>query len=241
MTLQTVGPTLIRYGSEKQKDLFLQRILAGDVHFAIGYSEPDAGTDLASLRTTAPRIEGDGDHYVVNGQKLWTTGGHQADYVWLAVRTDPDAPKHQGISILIVDTRDPGYSWTPIITADGSHHVNATYFNDVRVPGRHAGRRGEPGLEADHHPAQPRAGDARPGRPDRGTARPGRRLGHQGRRRGAARRRAAARPGHRGLPRQRAAQLGGRPAPRPDGEISVATRRRPRSSPPTRFSTCSTS
>ncbi|KRA37209.1 acyl-CoA dehydrogenase [Nocardioides sp. Root614] len=131
VTLQTVGPTLIRYGTEKQKDLFLSRILAGDVHFAIGYSEPDAGTDLASLRTTAKL---DGDHYVVNGQKMWTTGGHQADYLWLAVRTDPDAPKHKGISILIVDTRDPGYSWTPIITADGSHHVNATYFNDVRVP-----------------------------------------------------------------------------------------------------------
>ncbi|WP_028652340.1 acyl-CoA dehydrogenase [Nocardioides halotolerans] len=131
VTLQTVGPTLIKYGTEKQKDLFLERILAGDVHFAIGYSEPDAGTDLASLRTTARR---DGDHYVVNGQKLWTTGGHQADYVWLAVRTDPDAPKHKGISILIVDTSDPGYSHTPIITADGSHHVNATYYNDVRVP-----------------------------------------------------------------------------------------------------------
>ena len=131
VTLQTVGPTLIRYGTQKQKDMFLKRILAGDVHFAIGYSEPDAGTDLASLRTTARR---DGDHYVVNGQKLWTTGGHQADYLWLAVRTDPDAPKHRGISILIVDTSDPGYSHTPIITADGSHHVNATYFNDVRVP-----------------------------------------------------------------------------------------------------------
>lgn len=131
VTLQTVGPTLIKYGTEKQKDMFLSRILAGDVHFAIGYSEPDAGTDLASLRTTAKR---DGDHYIVNGQKMWTTGGHQADYLWLAVRTDPDAPKHKGISILIVDTTDPGYSWTPIITADGSHHVNATYFNDVRVP-----------------------------------------------------------------------------------------------------------
>ena len=136
VTLQTVGPTLIRYGTPKQKDLFLERILKGDVHFAIGYSEPDAGTDLASLRTTARReFDGaNGDHYVVNGQKLWTTGGHQADYIWLACRTDPDAPKHKGISILIVDTRDPGYSWTPIITADGSHHVNATYFNDVRVP-----------------------------------------------------------------------------------------------------------
>ncbi|HWJ09504.1 MAG TPA: acyl-CoA dehydrogenase family protein, partial [Nocardioides sp.] len=119
------------YGTEKQKELFLERILKGDVHFAIGYSEPDAGTDLASLRTTARR---DGDHYVVNGQKMWTTGGHQADYLLLAMRTDPDAPKHKGISILIVDTKDPGYSWTPIITADGSHHVNATYFNDVRVP-----------------------------------------------------------------------------------------------------------
>ncbi|GAA1147689.1 hypothetical protein GCM10009606_28110 [Nocardioides aquiterrae] len=131
VTLQTVGPTLIRYGTPVQKEMFLERILKGDVHFAIGYSEPDAGTDLASLRTTARR---DGDHYVVNGQKLWTTGGHQADYIWLACRTDPDAPKHQGISILIVDTSDPGYSHTPIITADGSHHVNATYFNDVRVP-----------------------------------------------------------------------------------------------------------
>lgn len=135
VTLQTVGPTLIRYGTDKQKEMFLARILAGEVHFAIGYSEPDAGTDLASLRTTATLIEGDGDpYYLVNGQKMWTTGGHQADYLWLAVRTDPAAPKHKGISILIVDTKDPGYSWTPIITADGSHHVNATYFNDVRVP-----------------------------------------------------------------------------------------------------------
>ncbi len=135
VTLQTVGPTLIRYGTELQKEMFLERILAGDVHFAIGYSEPDAGTDLAALRTTARLIHNDGDpYYLVNGQKMWTTGGHQADYVWLAVRTDPDAPKHKGISILIVDTTDPGYSFTPIITADGSHHVNATYFNDVRVP-----------------------------------------------------------------------------------------------------------
>jgi alkylation response protein AidB-like acyl-CoA dehydrogenase len=131
VTLQTVGPTLQEFGTPRQKELFLPRILTGDVHFAIGYSEPDAGTDLASLRTTARR---DGDHYVVNGQKLWTTGGHAADYIWLAARTDPSAPRHHGISILIVDTRDPGFSWTPIRTIDGSHHVNATYFNDVRVP-----------------------------------------------------------------------------------------------------------
>jgi alkylation response protein AidB-like acyl-CoA dehydrogenase len=136
VTLQTVGPTLQAYGTEKQKDLFLHRILTGDVHFAIGYSEPDAGTDLASLRTTARREIGgaNGDEYVVNGQKMWTTGGHAADYVWLAVRTDTDAPKHKGISVLIVDTKDPGYSWTPIITSDSSHHTNATYYNDVRVP-----------------------------------------------------------------------------------------------------------
>jgi 3-oxo-4-pregnene-20-carboxyl-CoA dehydrogenase beta subunit len=136
VTLQTVGPTLQKHGTPRQKELFLERILAGDVHFAIGYSEPDAGTDLASIRTTAQLIdEGDGAaFYLVNGQKIFTTGGHQADYVWLAVRTDPDAPKHKGISILIVDTTDPGYSWTPIITVDGAHHTNATYYSDVRVP-----------------------------------------------------------------------------------------------------------
>ncbi|MFD4194724.1 acyl-CoA dehydrogenase family protein [Amycolatopsis thermoflava] len=131
VTLQTVGPTLQEYGTPEQKAFFLPKILAGEVHFAIGYTEPDAGTDLASLRTTAVR---DGDSYLVNGQKIFTTGGHDADYVWLAVRTDPDAPKHKGISILIVDTTDPGYSWTPIITCDGAHHVNATYYSDVRVP-----------------------------------------------------------------------------------------------------------
>ena len=131
VTLQTVGPTLQAYGTEKQKDMFLADIVRGDVHFAIGYSEPDAGTDLASMRTSARR---DGDHYVVNGQKMWTTGGHAADYVWLAVRTDPDAPPHRGISVLIVDTKDAGYSSTPIVTSDGSHHTNATYYNDVRVP-----------------------------------------------------------------------------------------------------------
>jgi 3-oxo-4-pregnene-20-carboxyl-CoA dehydrogenase beta subunit len=131
VTLLTVGPTLQEFGSAEQKALFLPRILAGDVHFAIGYTEPGAGTDLASLTTRAVR---DGDHYVVNGQKIFTTGAHDADYIWLACRTDPAAPKHKGISILIVDTTDPGFSWTPIITADGAHHVNATYYSDVRVP-----------------------------------------------------------------------------------------------------------
>ncbi len=131
VTLQTVGPTLQAFGTAAQKDFFLPRILAGELHFAIGYTEPAAGTDLAALRTSAVR---DGDTYVVNGQKTFTTGAHDADYIWLACRTDREAPRHKGISILIVDTTDPGYSWTPIITCDGAHHVNATYYSDVRVP-----------------------------------------------------------------------------------------------------------
>ncbi|GLZ05390.1 acyl-CoA dehydrogenase [Actinomadura sp. NBRC 104412] len=131
ITLNSVAPTILQYGSDAHKEFFLPRILAGECHFAIGYSEPGAGTDLASLRTTAVR---DGDHYVVNGQKIFTSGAHYANYIWLAARTDPGAKKHKGISMLIVDCRDPGFSWTPIHTMDGRHHTNATYFQDVRVP-----------------------------------------------------------------------------------------------------------
>ena len=131
VTLQTVGPVLQANGTAGQKEFFLPRILAGEVHFAIGYTEPEAGTDLASLRTRAVR---DGDNYLVNGEKIFTTGGHDADYIWLACRTDAGAPKHKGISILIVGTADPGFSWTPITTHDGAHHTNATYYSDVRVP-----------------------------------------------------------------------------------------------------------
>src|ERR1700722_2667755 len=131
VTLQTVGPTLQEFGTPWQQDFFLPRILAGQVHFAIGYTEPEAGTDLAALRTRAVR---DGDEYVVDGQKIFTTGAHAADYIWLACRTAPS--RHKGITILIVDTSDPGFSWTPIITHDGAHHVNATYYAGVRVPAR---------------------------------------------------------------------------------------------------------
>ncbi|HEY7486933.1 MAG TPA: acyl-CoA dehydrogenase family protein [Streptosporangiaceae bacterium] len=131
ITLNTVAPTLVQYGTDAQKRTFLPGILAGECHFAIGYSEPGAGTDLASLRTTAVR---DGDHYIVNGQKIFTSGAHYADYIWLAARTDPAADKHKGISMLIVDCRDPGFSWTPIVTMDGRHHTNSTYYQDVRVP-----------------------------------------------------------------------------------------------------------
>lgn len=130
VTVNTVGPTLMRYGSREQKDQYLPGILNGDCVFAIGYTEPDAGTDLASLTTRAVR---DGDDYVINGQKIFTSGANTADYVWLAARTDPDAPKHKGITIFIVPTDDPGFSWTPI-QAVGGMVVTATYYSDVRVP-----------------------------------------------------------------------------------------------------------
>ena len=130
VTLNTVGPTLMRFGSDEQKAYFLPRILAGELHFAIGYTEPAAGTDLASLRTRAVR---DGDQYVVNGQKVFTTGGHDADWVWLACRTDPDARKHKGISILLVDTTHPGYKHSPIHLLGGGF-TTVTYYEDVHVP-----------------------------------------------------------------------------------------------------------
>ncbi|MFE7801613.1 acyl-CoA dehydrogenase family protein [Nocardia sp. NPDC057440] len=132
VTLLTVGPTLQQFGTDEQKAKFLPGILSGDIHFAIGYSEPEAGTDLASLRTSAVREES-GD-WIVNGQKIFTTGAHEADFVWLACRTGSVESRHRGITILIVDTTDPGYSWTPIITCDGAHHTNATYFDNVHVP-----------------------------------------------------------------------------------------------------------
>ncbi|GEB49888.1 MULTISPECIES: acyl-CoA dehydrogenase family protein [Streptomyces] len=134
MALNTVGPTLMRYGTDEQKAYFLPRILSGELDFAIGYSEPEAGTDLASLTTRAVR-EGDGEdgHYLVNGQKIWTTNGDTADWVWLAVRTDPDAPPHKGISLLLVPTDAPGYSCTVITTLAG-HDTTASYYENVRVP-----------------------------------------------------------------------------------------------------------
>lgn len=130
VTLNTVGPCLIDKGSEEHKRRFLPGILAGEIHFAIGYTEPEAGTDLASLRTRAVR---EGDHYAVNGTKVFTSGAGVADYIWLACRTDPDAPKHKGISILIVDTKLPGFSWTPIETVGGTRSA-MTYYENVRVP-----------------------------------------------------------------------------------------------------------
>jgi 3-oxocholest-4-en-26-oyl-CoA dehydrogenase alpha subunit len=130
ISLNTVGPTLMRHGSEEQRHEFLPRILRGEIDFAVGYSEPDAGTDLASLVTHAVR---DGDHYVVNGSKVFTSRGGSADYVWLAARTDPGTSDHRGLSVLIVDTADPGYSSTPTHTL-ASYATYSTFYDDVRVP-----------------------------------------------------------------------------------------------------------
>lgn len=140
VTVNTVGPTIMRFGTEEQKALYLPGILAGEINFAIGYSEPSAGTDLAALRTSAKL---DGDEWVVNGSKIFTSGAQQADYIWLAVRTDPDAAKHKGISILLVPTDSPGFRWTPIHTVGGIM-TSATYYDDVRVPAANlVGNRGE--------------------------------------------------------------------------------------------------
>ena len=130
LTINTVGPTIMRFGTDEQKSFYLPRIAAGELHFSIGYSEPEAGTDLAALRTTAIR---DGDDYVINGQKMWTSLISYADYVWLACRTDADAPRHKGLSIIIVPTDAPGFSWTPVPTVAGVS-TSATYYSDVRVP-----------------------------------------------------------------------------------------------------------
>jgi alkylation response protein AidB-like acyl-CoA dehydrogenase len=130
LTINTVGPTIMRYGTDEQKAYFLPRIARGDLHFAIGYSEPGAGTDLASLRTRAVL---DGDDWVINGQKMWTSLIQYADYVWLACRTDAEAPKHKGLSMLIVPTSAEGFSWTPVRTVAGVT-TSATYYHDVRVP-----------------------------------------------------------------------------------------------------------
>jgi 3-oxocholest-4-en-26-oyl-CoA dehydrogenase alpha subunit len=130
VTINTVGPTMMLYGSEEQKKFYLPGILSGEINFAIGYTEPEAGTDLAALRTKAVR---DGDEYLINGNKIFTSGADQADYIWLATRTDPEAPKHQGISIICVPTDSPGFSCS-IITTVGGLTTTASYYTDVRVP-----------------------------------------------------------------------------------------------------------
>jgi alkylation response protein AidB-like acyl-CoA dehydrogenase len=130
LTINTVGPTIMRYGTDEQKDYFLPKILAGDLHFSIGYSEPGSGTDLASLKTKAVR---EGDEWVINGQKMWTSLIQYADWLWLACRTDPDLPRHKGLSMILVPAQAPGVSYTPVHTVAGVS-TSATYYEDVRVP-----------------------------------------------------------------------------------------------------------
>ena len=130
LTVNTVGPTIMQFGTEEQKAFFLPRILAGDLHFCIGYSEAEAGTDLASLTSRAVR---DGDEWVVNARKMWTSLAGDADYCWLAVRTNPEASKHKGISIMAVDMKSAGITVNPLHLM-AMHDINETVFEDVRVP-----------------------------------------------------------------------------------------------------------
>ncbi len=130
LTINTVGPTLMDFGTEEQKAFFLPKILAGEIFFCVGYTEPGAGTDLASLTTRAVR---DGDEYVINGSKIYTSLAGDADYVWLATRTDPDVAKHKGISIFAVPMDTPGIRVVPMRLL-GDHNINYTFYEDVRVP-----------------------------------------------------------------------------------------------------------
>jgi alkylation response protein AidB-like acyl-CoA dehydrogenase len=130
LTINTVGPTIMNFGSDEQKQFFLPKILAGDIHFCIGYTEPNAGTDLAALQT---RAVVDGDELVINGAKIFTSLAGDADYCWLAVRTDPEASKHKGISMVIVPMDTPGVRVVPMQLL-GDHNINYTFWEDVRVP-----------------------------------------------------------------------------------------------------------
>ncbi|MEO6398582.1 MAG: acyl-CoA dehydrogenase family protein [Tepidiformaceae bacterium] len=126
-----IGPTIIEHGTEEQKSHHLGRILRGEVIWCQGYSEPGAGSDLASLQTRGVR---DGDDYVINGQKIWTTGAQYADWMYMLVRTDPDAPKHRGITYVLVDMKSPGVTVRPLTTLAGTQTFNEVFFEDVRVP-----------------------------------------------------------------------------------------------------------
>lgn len=135
LTVNSVAPTIMAFGTPAQKEYFLPRIARGELHFSIGYSEPDAGTDLAALRTRAVRTTNAAGEevYRINGQKMWTSLIAYADWIWLAVRTDPDAPRHKGITLIAVPTDAPGFSWTPVRTMAGPD-TSATFFDDVEVP-----------------------------------------------------------------------------------------------------------
>jgi alkylation response protein AidB-like acyl-CoA dehydrogenase len=131
ITINWVGPSIMLFGIEKQKKEYLTKVAKGDIIFCLGYSEPNVGSDLASLQTRAVEV---GDEYVINGQKTWCSYGHLADYCWLAARTDPDAAKHEGISMFIVDMKTPGITVRPLINILNRHSFNEVFFDDVRIP-----------------------------------------------------------------------------------------------------------
>ncbi|HET7738516.1 MAG TPA: acyl-CoA dehydrogenase family protein [Tepidiformaceae bacterium] len=131
--LNLIGPVIILYGTDEQKKEHLPKITSGEVYWCQGYSEPGSGSDLASLQTRAIR---DGDDYVLNGQKIWTSGAHQADWIFALTRTDPDAPKHRGISMFVFDMKTPGVSTRPLVNMANHHEFNETFFEDVRVPAK---------------------------------------------------------------------------------------------------------
>ena len=129
--VQQVGPSIILFGNEEQKQEYLPQIAKGELSFAMGLSEPDAGSDLASANTRAVK---DGDFYTVNGQKKWTSGAHFSDLLWTVVRTDPNAPKHRGLSILIIPLDAEGVVVEPILDMQGVHHFNKVHFEDAKIP-----------------------------------------------------------------------------------------------------------
>ncbi|MEO8540044.1 MAG: acyl-CoA dehydrogenase family protein [bacterium] len=128
-----IGPTIIIHGNDEQKKEHLSRILHGEVQWCQGYSEPGSGSDLASLQTRAVR---DGDDFVINGQKIWTSGAHNADWMFMLARTDPDAPKHRGITYFLMDMKSPGVTVRPLVNLANNHMFNEVFFEDVRVPAR---------------------------------------------------------------------------------------------------------
>ncbi|MCA9854704.1 MAG: acyl-CoA dehydrogenase family protein, partial [Dehalococcoidia bacterium] len=133
MGTSMIGPTIIIHGNEEQKQEHLGAILRGEVQWCQGYSEPGSGSDLASLQTRAVR---DGDDFVINGQKIWTSGAHTADWMFMLARTDPDAPKHRGITYFLMDMKSPGVTVRPLINMGNMHNFNEVFFEDVRVPAR---------------------------------------------------------------------------------------------------------